>query len=86
MTIIGHIIKTKIYTFTDGRYSFHTAFQDSGLKAVVTTFRSRMDTWPSLTATKKGIEYKLLLGATDHEIKEWINARPNKRVLKVENI
>ena len=86
MIIVGHVTKTRLYTFADGVFSFHTAFNGSGMESTAITFRSPMTVWPSITAADRGIEYKLLLGATDHEIERWLDENPKHRVLKVTNI
>jgi len=86
MSIVGHVVRTRLYTFDDGEFSFHTAFQGVGMETSTVTFRSRMDTWPSITAANAGIEYKRLLGATDHEIAKWLEAHPQFRVKQVKEV
>ncbi len=82
MTLVGHVVETKTFSFADGVFSFHTAFNGSGTEITTTTFRSRMTVWPSLTAARSGITYKLLLGATDDEIEQWLDENKDHQVLK----
>lgn len=85
MTIVGHVHKTKLYSFDDGLFSFHTAFDGYNKETTVTVFRSKMDAWPSTTAMRKGIKYILLMGSTDIEVEEWLKDNPDKKVLQVTN-
>ena len=86
MSIVGHVVHTRIYTFEDGVFSFHTAFNGSGMESTAITFRSPMTVWPSITAADRRIEYKLLLGATTHEIERWLDENPEHKVIKVSKV
>ncbi len=77
--VVGRVHQSRWFEFDDGVYSFHTAHSHNDKKTV---FRSRMDTWPSVRAAAKGIEYKLLLNATQQEIDFWLALHPDYKVRK----
>ena len=83
MTKVGEVAKTHTFVFDDGEFSFHTAFDGLGMETTTRTFRSSMDTWPSVRAAAKGITYRLLLNSTAREIAEWMEAHPHLPIRKV---
>ena len=66
--IVGRVPLVTWYEFEDGVFSIHKATKDGS----ETLFRSRSDTWPSITAAQQGIEYTLCVNATEDEAEKYI--------------
>jgi len=68
--VVGRASKARWYVFEDGVFSIHKATKD-GKESF---FRSDMRTWPSITASRLGIEYDLLVNASPEECEKFIEA------------
>lgn len=68
--VIGTVSTVQWYEFEDGVYSIHRAMSNG----TETLFASRSDTWPSITASREGIEYDLCVNATSEEAEKFIAA------------
>lgn len=66
------------WDMSDGVYSIHVAELMDGTTEL---FRSRNDVWPSLTAFKLNLDYKLLRNATREECKQYLGNTPAKEII-----
>lgn len=81
---VGEVARFYWYDFDDGTFSFHTAHLVDSDETV--TFRSRMDTWASVSAARLGVIYRFLRNAKDEEIKTWLEKNPQFEVRKVHEV
>ncbi len=85
---VGEVVRMSIYRFTDGTFTFHTAFgadelNINGQRGTGTTFRVKMSDWPSTHARENSISYKLLMNSTEKEISEWLANNPEHELKEV---
>lgn len=72
--VVGHVEtqKEQAYLLEDGRnVTFHTA---KGPKGTLSVFYTPLNVWPSITASKLGIEYTLLRNSTQEEVRAEVAA------------
>lgn len=78
--VVGQASKARWYVFEDGVFSIHKAIKDG----THSFFRSDMMTWPSITASRLGVEYDLLVNASPEECEKFIEAEGLSLVEMVE--